>query len=83
MVKRNSSTLPGKGEEGKSNQQINVNTLTTSGQSLGAPGSGRRMEYAETLDLDEEWTKENDDRLKKITKLKLKNPHVQYEEQRL
>ena len=83
MVKRNSSTLPGKGEEGKSNQQINVNTLTTSGQSLGAPGSDRRMEYAETLDLDEEWTKENDDRLKKITKLKLKNPHVQYEEQRL
>ena len=81
MASENGNTPPEGGEEERSNHGDDDNASTGSSQILGASGLIKPGKYDEILALDEEWTKENDDRLKKIMKMKPKNIHVQEEEQ--
>ena len=83
MAEENGNTPPGEGEEERSNHGNDDNASTGSSQILGASGLIKPGKYDEILELDEEWTKENDDRLKRIMKMRPKNPHIQDEEQRL
>ena len=50
---------------------------------MGESGLVKPGKYDEIFALDEDWSKKEDDRLKKIMKMTLKNTHIQEEERQL
>ena len=86
MASENVDNPPDVGEEDRSSlndHDDDDNVSTVSSQILGESGLIKPGKYDEILALDEDWSKENDDRLRKIMKMTLKNNHIQEEERQL
>ena len=75
MASENVDNPPDVGEEDRSSlndHDDDDNASTVSSQILGESGLIKPGKYDEILALDEDWSKENDDRLRKIMKMPLK-----------